>query len=123
MNTEIEKYITKRYYRWQDYSEFHTVQAGLPGEAVDVLNEVLISLLQKDETKLLEMLHAKKGQYRELDFYVLRLIKLNATSKTSPYISKNRNKTPSDANVDYQKLEIEDVKSNEPDRAGEFLEK
>lgn len=122
MNLEIETYIKKRYERWNDYAIFHTTQAGLIGENIDVLNEVLFSLLKKNETKLLEMLHAKKGQYCELDFFVLNMVKMNILSDTAPYRAKNK-PIPKDSNVDYSTLEIEDTLSDEPDLATEFLEK
>lgn len=121
MNKEIQNYISKRYNRWHDYAEFHTIQAGLKGESVDVLNTVLLSLLQKDQDYILGLLHSKKGQYCELDFFLLRMIKLNATSDLAPYRFKNK-PIPTDANIDYQSLEIEDIKIKEPDTAAEFLE-
>ena len=123
MNIEIEKYIKKRYDRWLDYSSFHTEQAGLQDQAVDVLNEVLLSLLKKDEDSLLKLLHSRKEQYCELDFFVLRLIKMNATSNTAPYRFKNRNRLPIDINVDYSRLEIVDLKEPEIDKSHEILEK
>ncbi len=122
MHTEIEKYIAKRYERWLDYAEFHTNQAGLKGEAGDVLNVVLLSLLQKDENSLLELLQKKKGQYCELDFFILRMIKFNAISDTAPYRAKNK-PMPVDANVDPFKLDLIDEHSAEPDLPGEYLEK
>ena len=122
MNIEIEKYIKKRYDRWLDYSTYHTNNAGLTEQAVDVLNEVMISLLNKDENKLLELLHRKKGQYCELDFYVLNMVKMNAQSDTAPYRSQNRNKMPIDINVDYSRLEIEDYGEEQTDKASEYLE-
>lgn len=123
MNIEIEKYINKRYDRWLDYSTYHTNNAGLTEQAVDVLNEVMISLLNKDENKLLELLHRKKGQYCELDFYVLNMVKMNAQSDTAPYRSKNHiNKMPIDINVDYSRIEIEDCRDEQTDKASEYLE-
>lgn len=111
----IEKYINKRYNRWLDYSLYHCGLSGMSDEAMDVLNEVLCSLLQKDNAKLEKLLEAKRNGYTELDFFVLRMIKLNATSDTSPYRSKYK-PLPADANVDYAKLDIEDVQEETTDR-------
>ena len=81
MGTEIiNSYITARYDRWLDYSKYHCSLACMPDEAVDVLNEVLVMLLEKDLAYLLRMHEAKKGRYRELDYFVLQMIKLNITS-------------------------------------------
>lgn len=116
----IDDYISKRYDRWLDYSSYWCTQAGIPDEAVDVLNEVLCDLLQKPEKQLLELYGKKSGQYRELDYFVLRMIKLNATSPTSPY--RHRYKSlPVDANVDYTRLDIEDEVYLDYDRPGEIL--
>jgi hypothetical protein len=122
-NAEINNYIKKRYPRWLDYAEYHTSQAGLQGESIDLLNEVLLSLLKKNEDSILKLLHSKNGQYCELDFYVLRSIKMNATSETAPYRFKNRNRMPIDVNVDFSRIEIEDIIESEIDKSHEILEK
>jgi len=115
VSTIVEKYISKRYERWLDYASYHCGQAGMPGEACDVLNEVLCSLLQKDNSKLEQLLSTRKNGYTELDFFVLKMIKLNATSDTSPYRSKYK-PMPVDDNVDYSRLEIEDVQEEVVDK-------
>ncbi len=56
---EVRKYITKRYERWLDYSKYHCAMQGMAGEEVDLLNEVMISLLEKPEEKLLELYNKK----------------------------------------------------------------
>lgn len=116
----VNNYITKRYDRWLDYSSYHCNLAGIPEEAIDVQNEVLCSLLQKDSGQLERLLQSKKEGYTELDFFVLRMIKLNACSLTSPYRSRYRS-LPSDANVDYTRLDIEDVVEEQEDRTEEVL--
>lgn len=115
VSTKVEKYISKRYERWLDYASYHCEQAGMPEEACDVLNEVLCSLLQKDNSKLEQLLSIKKNGYTELDFFVLKMIKLNVTSDTSPYRSKYK-PMPVDDNVDYSCLEIEDVQEEVVDK-------
>jgi len=119
---EINKYITKRYHRWLDYARYHCTQCGIADEAEDVLNEVCLSLLKKSEKCLEKLMSAKSGQYTELDYYVLRMIKLNASSPTSPYKSKYK-AMPVDLNVDFRVLEIEDCSDEEPDRSAYILER
>lgn len=119
---EIKKYIKKRYDRWLDYASYHCGCAGMADEAHDVLNEVLLNLLQKPEQKITVLLNKKSGQYTELDYYVLRMIKLNATSDTSPYRHKYK-KLPVDQNVEYSDLEIEDVTEDDYDIPGEIVRK
>lgn len=120
VSTKVEKYISKRYERWLDYASYHCEQAGMPEEACDVLNEVLCSLLQKDNCKLEQLLSIKKNGYTELDFFVLKMIKLNATSDTSPYRSKYK-PMPVDDNIDYSRLEIEDTQEEVVDKNELFL--
>lgn len=120
---EVNKYIQKRYDRWLDYASYHCSCAGIGDEAIDVLNEVLLDLLQKDDGKLLGMLNKKSGQYTELDYFILRMIKLNATSNTAPYRHKYK-PIPVDENVNYTQLNfIPDEEYEEIDRPHEILQK
>lgn len=119
---EINKYIKKRYDRWLDYASYHCGCAGIADEAIDVLNEVLLDLLQKPESKVTGLLRKKSGQYTELDYFVLRMIKLNATSPTSPYRHKYK-PIPVDANISYSQLEIEDLEYDDEDAPGDIVEK
>lgn len=121
-SAEVNNYIAKRYDRWLDYSKYHCGLAGTPDEANDVLNEVLCALLQKDDKMLCALLSAKKNGYTELDFFVLKMIKLNATSDTSPYRNKYK-PVPSDDNIDYSRLEIEDMAEETEDNTSIVLER
>jgi len=122
VSAAVNNYIGKRYDRWLDYASYHCGIVGIPDEANDVLNEVLYSLLQKSDKLLERLLSTKKNGYTELDFFVLRMIKLNATSPTSPYQSKYK-RIPSDDNVDYTVLEIEDAPTESVDDPGITLER
>lgn len=119
---EINIYIKKRYERWLDYASYHCSCAGIADEAIDVLNEVLLDLLQKPESKTTDLLRKKSGQYTELDYFVLRMIKLNATSATSPYRHKYK-PIPVDANISYSQIEIEDQVDDDNDAPGDIVEK
>lgn len=109
----ISQHITNSYRRYMDYAEYHARKAGIPDEAGDILNEVLLSLMGKNEEKLIGLLSKKKGGYSELDFYVLRMIKLNTYSKTAPYIRKTR-RLPIDKNIDTDD-EVQPPELPEPD--------
>lgn len=120
MDAELKDYISKRYNRWFDYASFHCAQAGIVDQSNDVLNEVMISLLEKDSRKLERLYNTKKGQYRELDFFILRMIKLNIYSPTSPYQNKYK-PIPANTDIDYRKLNIIDSEEEEVDRPAEIL--
>ena len=96
-----------------EYAHYHAGLAKLDQQGGDILNEVLLSLLGKDP-KLLEKLYRKKGKggYREIDFYILRMIKLNCHSETSPY--RFRYKVPKrDENADIPRMEEDSEISSE----------
>ncbi|MGV8136474.1 MAG: hypothetical protein AB2L20_14795 [Mangrovibacterium sp.] len=122
MTPEINTYIEKHYRRWLDYSEYHCSIAGMTGEAIDVLDEVILALLQKDEQKVIRMMTSRKGKYTELDFYVLRMIKLNVHSATSPYQSRYRS-IPTNDNVELCRLNIEDLQQEDIDVPSVVMEK
>lgn len=121
-SSAVNNYITKRYERWLDYSSYHCGLTGIPDEAKDVLNEVLCSLLQKNDRLLNKLLETKKNGYTELDFFVLKMIKLNASSQTSQYQSKYR-KIPVDDNVDCTRLDIVDLPDESEDKNIVILER
>lgn len=118
----VNNYITKRYEQWLDYSLYHCGLAGISDEATDVLNEVICSLLQKQSKLLDKLLDTKKNGYTELDFFVLKMIKLNASSPTSQYRSRYK-PLPVDDNVDYSRLDIEDIPDDSVDRNAEILDR
>lgn len=120
MDAEIKTYISNRYERWLDYANFHCCKAGFEDQANDILNEVMISVLENDERKINCLFNAKKGQYRELDFFILRMIKLNVYSPTSPYQNKYK-PIPANTEVDYRKLNIIDSEDEEIDSPAEIL--
>lgn len=116
----VQDYITARYNRWLDFAAFQCNQAGLTSQAHDLLNEVLYMLLTKDSGELLRLATNRQGIYSEMDFFVLKMIKTNALSPTSPYRYNNRS-LPIAPNVDFRNLEIEDSTPSEPDRNEQIL--
>ncbi len=118
----VKRYATARYPRWEDYSKYHCTQAGIEYEATDVLNEVMLSLLEKDIYVLERLYSTRQGQYTQLDFYVLQMVKLNVHSVTSPYQSKyNQRLLPVNRDVNYQRLQVIDEPYNEFDRSAQVL--
>lgn len=124
MTTDIiHQYISQRYYRWLDYARYHCSHAKMIDEEIDVLNEVLAMLLDKyktNEAYIMRLYESKKGQYRELDFFVLQMIKLNIQSPTSPYRYKYK-ALPIDENADLSYMDILDDEYEEIDRPGIIL--
>ena len=118
----VNKYIAKRYDRWLDYSKYFSTQAGISDEAVDILNEVLCMLLQKNQEYVQNLYEAKNEKYTELDFYVLKMIRLNITSPTSPYQHKYK-PIPADDNINWQRLDVVDETEETPDKVFETLNK
>ena len=124
-NQTINKYIAERYDRWLDYATYHCSLAGMNDEAIDVLNEVLAMLIEKciaNEEQIMMLFNKKKQQYRELDFFVLQMIKLNIQSPTSPYRYKYKS-IPIDENTDCQSIDLIDEDDDERDYAGDILSK
>lgn len=108
----VKTYIGKRYDRWADYSKYKCSKvAGMKGHETDVLNEVLLSVLKRDENFLIKLYNRKKVQkgknLTELDFFVLRAIDLNVNSPTSPYRYKNR-MIPVNSDVRLERLKLVD---------------
>jgi hypothetical protein len=100
MNPILSNYIAKAYDRLLDFSTYHCHKQGLAGEEVDILNEVFIDLLKKEESFLLELLSKeKKDGYCELDYLVLKLIRTYTSSPTAPYRWKYSSRTPKDENI------------------------
>lgn len=116
----VQQYATARYYRWLDYSNYHCSHAGIEDEATDVLNEVMLSLLEKDIDVLERLYSTRQGQYTQLDFYVLQMVKLNVHSATSPYQSRYK-PLPVNRDVNYQRLQVIDESYNEIDKPGIIL--
>lgn len=106
-NIRINEFINKRYESWLDYATYHASRAGISELAGDLLQEVIIMLLEKDEAFLIELMEREKGEYREMDFYVLKLIKTNAHSPTSPFRYKEQ-KQKIDRNTQPERLELFD---------------
>lgn len=116
----VQDYITVRYNRWLDYASYHCSLVNLTDQAYDVLNEVLYMLLAKPSEELIRLCTSPRGIYTEMDLFVLKMIKTNTLSPTSPYRYKYR-PLPTDSNVDFRRLEIEDTPSDEPDRNEHIL--
>ena len=100
----VHESITARYHRWLDYAAYLFPGSGIEGEPGDLLGEVLCMLLEKEDAKLLALASTRKGIYTELDFYVLKMIKTNITSPTSPYRYRYRH-VPVDTEAGVERTE------------------
>lgn len=118
----VNKYIEKRYARWLDYAKYLCSLSGMAGEEIDVLNEVLITILEKTDEETDRMLETKKGKYTDLDCYILKTIRLNVTSDTAPYRHKYKT-IPIDKNVDWRRLNVVDDPEPTFDNAAYIQEK
>lgn len=121
-NQEVKNYINTRYERYLDYSKYKCSLQGMEDESVDVLNTVLIDVLSKDEDYIKQLYERKKAQYRELDFFILKLIATYAVSDTAPYRHKTRNRLPIDSNTsDLSRLDLIDEPQSDRDQAGQTV--
>lgn len=118
----IDNYITMRYDRWLDYAQYQCERQGMPDEAVDVLNEVLESVLKKDEEIIMGLYNRQGKQYRELDYFILRMIATYTSSDTAPYRHRYHHRMfQKDDNVQLSRLDLMDEEDNEQDRPAELL--
>lgn len=104
-NENILKYINDRYCNWYAYTVRYCEIMGRHNEARDILHESIISIFEKKKERI-DKLYNKKGRYREIDFFILSIIKRNVVSKTSCYHYMYRS-VPIEDNVNFEKLDIE----------------
>lgn len=109
MNPKLDEYITKAYDRLLDFSRYHCSMQGMGDESVDLLNEVLIDLLKKDEAFLLGLLLKQRERWTELDYYILNLIKTYCSSPTAPYRWKFGNRLANDENYTNQQEKLNPI--------------
>jgi len=78
--------------------------------------------MQKNPKQVDDLIDKKKGSYTELDFFILKMIKLNTNSPTSPYRHKTKT-LPQDRSVDPFSIEKEPDQSPDIDAKLVILEK
>ena len=118
----IRTYASNRYPRWRDYALFHSTHAGIPEEANDVLNEVVVSLFSKDCNYLLKLFNTKHGKYSgNWIITSCEMIKLNCYSGTSPYRHKYKS-LPKTSEAEWDRLKkIPDYSEDSEDTAAIIL--
>jgi len=122
MNKELTNYINKRYDRWADYALYHSTKQGMEDQYIDILNEVLIAVLKKDEIYLNELFSRNKNGYTELDYLILSMIKTFCSSDTAPYKWAYNSRLSIDSNIkDITRIDIIDEKDRDRDKAGDIL--
>lgn len=117
----VNKYIGRQYARWLDYASYRCARTGMEGEGADVLNEVLLMLLEKPFSWVERLLNTPARGYTALDLYVLKMIRHNTSSATSPYRCQYHG-YPAYERVNPYRIELADEVEEEPDRAAEILE-
>ena len=85
MTTFLNKYITTHYPQWVEYAAYHVRHSRLPIVPAEVVNDVLCPLLERDMAKLERLMNARNKDGTELDFFVMRIIKISIHSPRSPF--------------------------------------
>lgn len=78
-------YIAHAYPRWVEYASYHVRQSRLAIDPAEVVNDVLCMLLERDRPKLERMIKDRSRERTELDFYVMRIVKISIHSPRSPF--------------------------------------
>ncbi len=118
----VNNYIGRRYARWLNYANYRCARTEMAGEGADVLNEVLLALLEKPLYRMERLLDTPQGSLRALDLYVLKMIRRNTSSATSPYRCRYPG-CPAHMRVNPYRIELADEVEEVPDRAAEILER
>lgn len=123
----INCYISFRYPNWLDYAQHMARVHHFEGWGEDLLNDILINLLKKDEDLLLGLLARKTKKIVngkptcELDKFVLKMIHMNAFSPVAPFrkntlgnkiIARNNKKVITARNVEINGHDFEDTEYN-----------
>lgn len=82
---DLNTFITSHYPRWVEYATYHVRQSRLPVDPAEVVNDVLCTLLERDVAKLERLMNARNKDGTELDFFVMRIIKISIHSPRSPF--------------------------------------
>ncbi len=86
---EIQIYLEQHYKQWLSYARFHCRHIQFIDEPADLLHEVLICLLTTNKVLIPKLYcHKEENGERALHKYVLKMIKLNVYSPSSPYQRK-----------------------------------
>lgn len=85
MNPDLNTFITTHYPQWVEYAAYHVRQSRLPIDPTEVVNDVLCTLLERDTAKLKRLMNARNKDGTELDFFVMRIIKISIHSPRSPF--------------------------------------
>lgn len=122
MRPEIMAYIEYRFPNWHDYAAYHARVNGFSDYADDLLNDIILDLLNKPEDKINTMFSKKTKKIvnnlptTDLDRFVLRMIKVNAVSKTAPFrkntlgrkiISRKNSEITTISNCSIERIDVE----------------
>lgn len=82
---KLHNYIEGAYCRWVAYAKRYIRRSRLPMNACEVVNDVVCTLLERDSIKMSQMTDTPARGGTELDFFVMRVIKINIYSPRSPF--------------------------------------
>lgn len=82
---KLHDYVTGAYDRWVAYATRYIRRSRLPIDPIEVVNDVLCSLLERDADRLTQMMSRDAGRFTELDIFVMRVIKTSIYSPQSPF--------------------------------------
>lgn len=117
LNKEIYDYTQSQYDKWLEITRRICQYYHAKDEAEDFLNEILVSVLQKDENKIIKLLHKKNEVYTDLDYYIIKMIKLNICSPKAPFQQKyGKNIPPINTSIPLHSLQVYDQDENDIDR-------
>ena len=85
MSNNLDNFITTHYPQWVEYATYHVRYSRLPIDPAEVVNDVLCTLLERDVSKLEHLMNARNKDGTELDFFVIRIIKISIHSPRSPF--------------------------------------
>ena len=86
----INNYVNERYENWLDYAKYQAVKNNI-GDAPELLNTVILEVLSENSNdRIEEMMNDKNNKGSQLDFFILYMLRLNASSPTSRFRYKSR---------------------------------
>lgn len=85
MFSDLNNFITTHYPQWVEYASWHIRHSRLLIDPAEVVNDILCTLLERDRQKLKRLMNARNKDGTELDFFVMRIIKISIHSPRSPF--------------------------------------
>lgn len=68
-------YIDEHYRRWMDFAAYHCSKAGKRADLYQLMSDIQNEVLSLKTVTIARLMHTASGNFTELDFFVLRLIR------------------------------------------------